>query len=360
MRTSAELDAVSAIVVTHNGGGRLLECVRALMRQSLAPHEIIVIDSGSSDGSSDRLRREAPGLRLVELGVNRGPGAARNAGLRLASSDLALLVDADIYLERDALSRLVERYANGSATVVCPRIVYHPERERVQCDGAALHFVGALQLLRGGARLQELPSEPSAVGGCISACLLVERSAALEAGGFDEDYFFYFEDLEFSMRLASLGHMFVCEPRAVAYHDRGRGTPGLSYRGGDAYPARRFYLTERNRLTTILIHYRLRTLIVLLPALAVCELALLALAARRGWVRDWARAWSWQFRQGRALWSKRRRMQRARRRNDRDLLRGGKLPLAPGFIASPLLRQGVAFLSRGLDAYWRLVRRLAG
>lgn len=360
MSSSAPADRVSAVVVNHNGGGRVVECARALLGQTLAPHEIVVVDSGSSDGSPDRLRREIPGLRVVELGENRGPASARNAGLRMAEADLVLLVDADVYLERDALRRLVARHRDGSASVVCPRIVYHPERERVQCDGAALHFVGALQLLHGGSRVSELPTEPSTVGGCISACLLVERSATLRAGGFDEDYFFYFEDLEFSLRLAGLGHAFVCESGAVACHDRGSGTPGLSYRGGEDYPSRRFYLTERNRLSTILIHYRLRTLVVLLPALAICELAVLALAVRRGWLRHWARAWAWQFAQRRALLAKRRRAQRGRRRSDRDVLRGGRLPLAPGLVASPPLRSGVAVLSSGLDVYWRLVRRLAG
>lgn len=360
MTRRVDTESVSAVVVNHNGGERVVECVRALLRQTLALREIIVVDSGSSDGSSDRVRGEAPAVRVVELDENRGPAAARNAGLREARFDLVLLVDADVYLEPDGLRRMVAHCGDGSATVVCPRVVYHPERERVQCDGAAPHFVGALRLLRYGARLTELPGEPSVVGGCISACLLVERGPTLEAGGFDEDYFFYFEDLEFSLRLSGLGHVFVCEPGALAYHDRGVGTSGLSYRGGTSYPARRFYLTQRNRLTTLLIHYRFRSLLVLLPVLAICELGVLALALRRGWMRDWARAWAWQFAQGRLLRSKRRRIQKARCRNDRDLLSGGGLPLASGLIDSPVLRSGVALLSSGVDAYWRVVRRLAG
>ncbi len=198
------------------------------------------------------------------------------------------------------------------------------------------------------------------MGGCLSACLLVERSLALDAGGFDEDYFFYFEDLEFSIRLAGRGHRFLCDPAGVAYHDRGEGTPGLSFRGDGAYPARRFYLTARNRWMTILIHYRFRTLIVLAPALALYELAVLGLALRRGWLLQWLSAWFWQPAHTRALLAKRRRALRGRRRRDRELLRGGPLPLAPGLIQSRTIKTAVSTLSAGLNLYWRLARRWIG
>jgi GT2 family glycosyltransferase len=230
----------------------------------------------------------------------------------------------------------------------------------VQADGAAIHFLGTMILRHGYQPVATTTTERSVVGGCIGACMLVDRVEVLAAGGFEELYFFYFEDLEFSLRLRAMGHRFLCEPHAEVLHERGAGTPGLSFRGAGAYPLRRARLTMRNRLLTILIHYRLRTLLLLLPALLLYEIATLCVAARRGWLRPWAEAWLWQIRNGRVIAARRRRMRDLRREPDRNLLVGGRLPLAPGVMDKPLERRLVGLLSCIFDGYWCLARRWVG
>jgi len=208
--------------------------------------------------------------------------------------------------------------------------------------------------------VERTPPTRDVVGGSIGACMLIDRRKVLEAGGFDETYFFYFEDLEFMLRMRSLGHDFVCEAHATAFHDRGEGTPGLSFRGHERYPVRRAYLTMRHRLLTMLVHYRLRTLLVLSPALAAYELATLMLAIRRGWGSAWIRAWWWQLANHGLIRQKRQAVQSRRTRSDRELLTGGPLPLAQGLLRSPLTRVPVRLLSGSLNAYWRIARHGIG
>jgi GT2 family glycosyltransferase len=352
--------SVSAVVINFNGGVRTLRCLDALSRQTLRLERIVVVDNGSTDGSPEQIRNRFDGVEVIELRENRGLPAARNVGLRAVGSDLVLLADSDIYLEPDALDRLVSARAETGATVVCPRIRLLPERDVVQADGAAAHFVGTMVLRHAYTDVGSLPEERACVGGCIGACYLLDRRSVIEAGGFDEAYFFYFEDLEFMLRLATHGHEFVCEPSALVFHDRGEGTVGLSFRGSGRYPLRRAYLSMRHRWLTILIHYRLRTLLLLLPALAVYEVAVVGFAVSRGWGVQWLRAWAWHARNVRLILRRRRAAQRSRVRNDRDLLVGGPLPLSPGLIRAPLLGAAVAGLSSALGAYWRLARHVIG
>jgi GT2 family glycosyltransferase len=335
-------------------------CLQALTRQTHAPERIIVVDNGSTDGTTARIRALLPQVEVIELGENRGLPAARNVGLRSVASELVLLADSDVYLEPDTIEKLLAAQGATDATVVCPRIRLIPERDVVQADGAAPHFLGTMALLHEHRPVAELPTERSRVPGCIGACYLLDRQRVLDAGGFDETYFFYFEDLEFMLRLAAYGHEFVCEPAALVFHDRGEGTAGLSFRGRGRYPPRRAYFSMRHRWLTILVHYRLRTLLLLLPPLALYELAVVVFALSRGWLWQWLRAWSWTLRNLPIILRRRRVVQRSRVRNDRDLLVSGPVPLARGLVRAPAVAAAVSALSGLLDAYWRLARHAIG
>lgn len=350
---------VAAVVVNHNGGERVVNTVRALLEQQTPLREVIVVDNASTDGSVDRIREAFDEVDVLDMGENAGLPAARNAGLRLTHADLVLLIDNDVYVSSDCIDRMIRAYLElGEPAVVCPRIILLPEEDVVQADGAAAHFVGTMMLRHAYRPVADLADETSEVGGCIGACMLLDRQRVLDAGGFDEAYFFYFEDLEFSLRMRSLGHRFVCESAAVVYHDRGRGTPGLSFRGKGEYPLKRATLTLRHRLMTMLIHYRVSTLLLLSPALAVYEFASMVMAIAQGWGGAWLRAWAWQVRHWRRIATRRRQMQRDRKRGDRDLLMAGPLPLTPGLVQSPFALAAVNTLSTVLTLYWQGVRRL--
>ncbi|MGG5889681.1 glycosyltransferase [Falsiroseomonas sp. HC035] len=355
----------AAIVVNYNGGERIANTIRALSSASASPSRIILVDNASTDGSREQVCAEFPDVELLAMDTNIGLAAARNAGLRHVGPGPVLLVDGDVYVTDRCIEILWRAMRQAAATVACPRVVFHPDLDLVQCDGAAAHFVGTMSLRHANLPLAsraafEMQPCPVQVGACIGACMLVDRDAVLDAGGFDERYVFYFEDLEFSLRMRALGHTILCVPEAVVHHDRGRGTPGLSYRGQGTYPHRRAYLTMRHRLLTMITHYRLRTLLILAPALLLYEAATFVFVLKNGWARPWMDAWLWQARNFAGIRRQRRIMQARRLVPDRVLLSGGALPLAQGVAEQRVVSAAVAALSFCLNLYWRLVRRLLG
>jgi GT2 family glycosyltransferase len=355
-RDYAAEPTVGAVVVNYNGGDRVLGVLDALHRQQYPLAEIVVVDNDSTDDSPARIGKAFPTVRLLELEMNKGLSAARNVGLRNLNTSLALLIDHDVYVDDCCIERMVRAYNAERPAVVCPRIRLVPERDIVQVEGAAPHFLGTLSLRHGYRRVDDTPPQAGYVNGSTGGCMLVQREQVLNAGGFDELFFFYLEDLEFSLRLRGMGYRFWCEPSAEVFHEPAKGTPCLSFRGQGRYPPRRAYLTMRNRLLTILIHYRLRTLLVLLPALLLYELVTLAVALKRRWLAEWARAWLWQFRNFPTIIARRRRMQSLRTIDDRELLVGGDPPLAPGFLASGTERHLVRWFSCVVNTYWSLAR----
>lgn len=347
---------ISALLVNHNSGGTILKSIRALTEQDYPLNRILVVDNGSSDGDPARIRLQFPGVEVIETHKNLGISRARNIGLQRMQDTLVLLVDDDVYLSRGCLRAMLDAYQGTNAAVICPRIVLYPEADTIQCDGAGLHFSGALSLRHTLRPLMGQPPTCTRVHGFISACLLIDRGRLGEILSFDEDYFFYFEDTEFSYRLSALGYPIFCEETAIAYHERGEGTPGLSFRGKGAYPKQRAYLTLRNRWLTILLHYQFRTLLLLLPALAVYEFSAFWDLLRRGWLVEYASA-GWSILTGlKSILQRRKQWQRLRKVSDGSILLGGTLPFAEGFVDSKRMYQ-VRLLNRILNWYWDRIKK---
>ena len=214
------MHAISAIVVNFDGGRELLRCVASLSVHPRRFAEVIVVDNASSDGSPECLLESHPDVVLLRSERNVGPAAARNVGLRRASSPLVLFIDDDVRLEPGALDRLLDCRRRTDATVVVPRLVLVPENV-VQADGADVHFTGTMHLRNSRAPLagERPPARP--IGAFSSSCVLAERRRLLDAGGFDESFFIYQEDMELGLRLRAFGHALYCEPAAVALHERG-------------------------------------------------------------------------------------------------------------------------------------------
>lgn len=352
--------SISAVIVNHNGGKEILNCLDALFQQTFPLEKIVVVDNASTDNSQFNILRQYPDVDLIQLNQNLGLSKARNIGLNNVSSDLVLILDDDVYVQKDCIHKLYETYDRYGPAVVCPRILLYPEIKIVQCDGAEPHFVGTLKLRNAYRSINTLTSATTEVSGCIGACMLVNRKIALSSGGFDGLYFFYFEDLEFSLRIRSFGYSIFCETKAIVYHDRGIGTPSLSFRGNTPYPMERVYLNIRHRLMTILIHYKLRTLIALLPSLALYELAMIAIIIKHKWYTSWWNAIVSIIKNKNYILNRRKFVAENRRRYDRELLSGGLLPFAPGFIQNRLERIAVRALSAILTIYWKMVKNFIG
>lgn len=358
----SELDkppgSITAVIVNHNGGEQIVRSIAHLEAQQLRPQTILVVDNGSTDGSRQAAAQASSKVRVIALGANLGPSIARNRGIREATGELVLLVDDDVYLAPDCTAKLARHLRDPAVAVAVPRLILHPEDRLIQLDGADTHVVGAMILHNARLEAAATPAEITSVGAISTSCVLARRRTLLEAGGLDENYFIYLEDQELGLRLRVLGHDIICDATAIAYHDRGAGTPGLSFRDQGTYPKRRAYLTMRNRWQTILIHYRWRTLLLLAPVLLLYEAASLALAIRRGWLQPWWQAWVWLVQNQRSLRRRRRFVATHRKRSAGSLLVCGPLPLAPGVVDQGLEARAVAALTLIIQGYWRLVRPL--
>lgn len=221
---------MTAAVVIPNWNGRewLRGCLDSVAAQTLPPSEVIVVDNGSTDGSLELLSDRAPAVRTIELGRNTGFAFAVNRGLEAAGAELVALVNNDVVLEPDWLERMVAALnAHPEAASVASKMVDLQDPGILYDAGDFLRRDGLCEQ-RG--RFERDDGSFDRPGEAFSACAgagLYRRDAVLAAGGFDERYFAYIEDVDLGLRLRLRGWTCRYEPAAVARHAGGGSSEQL-------------------------------------------------------------------------------------------------------------------------------------
>ncbi|HUY22224.1 MAG TPA: glycosyltransferase family 2 protein [Acidimicrobiales bacterium] len=281
---------VSAVVVNHDAGRALLECVASLRAEGVA--EVTVVDNASTDGSPAALESVDDEVRVVRTGANLGYGAGANRGIATATAELVLVSNPDVAVHPGALVALARVLAaDPTLAVVGPRILEadgsrYPSARRfpslVDAVGhALLAGVAPTNRFSRRYRMADLdPDAPTEVDWVSGACFLARRRALDELGGFDEAYFMYAEDADLCWRARQAGWGVAYVPDAVVTHLQGISTARRPYRMLLAH--HRSVLRFASRTTKGWRRATLPAMAVLLAVRLAVACARQALAARRG------------------------------------------------------------------------------
>jgi len=187
--------SVSAIIANHNREDLIGITLENLLQQTSPPHQIVVVDDGSTDGSVEVVRSFGPKVQLIRQ-RNQGPGAARNAGLEVATGEYIQFQDSDDLLSLNKLESQSELLKRTGAD-----IAFSPWAH-VLIEGKAVRFETCVLQ-------QDLPSDSLSLACWVLRgwsttfqSLLFRREFLLDGGGYDTDVKFG-EDTEFFFRLLS-------------------------------------------------------------------------------------------------------------------------------------------------------------
>ena len=210
--------SVSVLVVTLDGREMLPDCLDGLGEQTLAAsdREVVVFDNGSRDRTVEWLRQRTD-VRVVAHHENLGFAEANNRAAAEARGHWLVLLNNDARPEPGFLEELVETAERHGAVAAGGTLLDGPG-EQVEFGGAGLSWLG-LGFQRSSwqpdfAPLSDGAPMPFACGGAMA----VRRDAFLAAGGFDADYFAYYEDVDLGWRLNLAGHRIVYAPGARVRH----------------------------------------------------------------------------------------------------------------------------------------------
>lgn len=201
-------DRLALVTVTYNSGPVLADFLASLDRQTSRAWDLIVVDNASTDGSVVAVEAwEGPLYALVRNPENVGFGIATNQGMRIAMEagyGAVVVINNDVVFDADFLARLAASPARDGKAVLAPAVRYAVEPERFWYAGGDFTWLrGAFQ-----ARMFETPPNTGDAWPATFApgcCLLIERATLERVGLFDEQFFVYWEDVDWAYRCMRAG-----------------------------------------------------------------------------------------------------------------------------------------------------------
>ena len=306
---------VTVVIPTFNRAADIARVLRELRAQEGPAIDVIVVDNSSTDATGDIVRRAQDdwGGRLAYVRKNpQGPAAARERGLSMARTRYVLFHDSDVELAPGWIAQAHARMERDeSLGAVGGHIVYAFDPQRVNAYGGDLGRFGLAWDIGEGAPLAAGTPEAQRIWINCSA-MLVRREAAVAAGGFDESFFYGYEDSDLGWRLRIAGWDVRVLPSLVARHH-------VDAAPGRAHPEIVFHYCK-NRLRMLLRNTQAQRLPFVLAAYASYTIADLVLRAPRA---PKLKALAWNVAELRSTLQLRRSVQSQRRASDASIFASG-------------------------------------
>jgi GT2 family glycosyltransferase len=239
----------TAVVVLHDSEPELRALLRSLGEHLAEPPQLVVVDSGSTDGGAALAR--AHGADVVELGGNPGFGAATNAGLERARHDVTVLLNPDTELLDGSLATLAAIARAHPGALHAPRLlnpdgsVQRSAHPLPGTPGALLPALVHPPLLPRSLRQRAEPHRATSartVGWAIAACLAASTATLRALGPFDPAVHLFAEDMALCLRARAAGIPTVLHPQLRLLHTGGHAV----LRAGEPYE-----LLARRRRETV-------------------------------------------------------------------------------------------------------------
>ena len=237
---------VSVIIVSYNVQYFLELCLHSVIRSlKNIDSEIIVVDNNSSDQSCKLVTEQFPDVTFIANTDNAGFSKANNQGLAISQGKYIHFLNPDTVVGEDFYSETIAHLdANENIGCLGPRLIDGRGEYAIDSKKSFPSFWTSVYKLCGlskmfpksaifnkyyAAQVKEYETAPvDILSGC---CLLVRKSAMMEAGGgFDESYFMYCEDVDMCHRIGMKGYKNIYFPQVNVIHYKGESTRKLSYR----------------------------------------------------------------------------------------------------------------------------------
>lgn len=236
-KDNVEEKKVYIIILNYKGYKDTTACIKSLRKIDYNNYKIVVVDNSSNDGSFEKIKKENRDCVVLLSTSNNGFSAGNNIGIRYAlnnGADYVMLLNNDTEVHPMFLKEMIKS-ANEN-TVVTPSIYYFSNPTEIWYASGKINY-NRCTVENGDDKKSQYCSYAS---GC---CLLIPKKVIERIGYWAEEYFMYYEDMDYSLRIINNGFKIFYNKNAKVYHKVGR-TAGIRSKLS-------IYYNVRNRLYII-------------------------------------------------------------------------------------------------------------
>jgi GT2 family glycosyltransferase len=208
---------VFIIVLNFNGKEVIKKCLSSLFKLDYPNFEVILVDNNSQDGSLEIAKSNFSKANFIKNSQNRGFSAGNNVGIKFAlerMADYILIINSDTESEKDFLTKLVLAAEKDSEAGILSPVIFGADMNKIWFSGGKIDWFRMKGIMEQDAKSEE-SYETEYLSGCA---MLVKAEVFQKIGLFDEDFFLYYEDTDFSFRAKRAGYKNLVVSSSWIYH----------------------------------------------------------------------------------------------------------------------------------------------
>lgn len=217
---------VWVVIPTFNRGEDLVKCLDSLSIAGINMDQIVVIDNASQDNTVSQMEKHYPHLTLIKMERNMGATGGSNVGFNYAlnhGAKYVIRMDSDVVVDPDFLAPLVEvAESDPEIGIIGPKIYYFDKPKEIWYAGVNAKDQ-LYNLTDGYLHAFDTPenSHLRQVDYVWGATMMIRRDVLERTGGFDTDFFVYYEEIDFCDRAKALGYKMMFVPNSFIWHKVG-------------------------------------------------------------------------------------------------------------------------------------------
>lgn len=217
---------IAIILLNYNNVNDTLECVKSIEKNYTGECTIVVVDNKSTDNSKQVLKENESRYKLILNEVNNGFAHGNNIGIKWALSQgfrYIMLLNNDTLVTEQSIEKMISVIKKRkNVGVVSPRIMYYPNKENIWFDGGRIDwfkFIAIHKNMNKNIRSIEKTKENEELVDFITGCCMLLRREVIDLIGFiPEEYFMYYEDVDYCIKIKEAGYELLSVKDSIIYH----------------------------------------------------------------------------------------------------------------------------------------------